>query len=142
MNSSTRAISGACLAPWLAALRAAALYLRSTGTRRARVLLVLSVASLPAVADQYHSEVRELDTAPPEAQQQDAKKLLESTTDPYARALLLRDLAGQAVDKKDYDTAAGYLEQALGQNALSGPAPSRCARTSRNCASRAASRPT
>ncbi len=75
-----------------------------------------------AYADQYHSEVRELDTTPPEAQQQDAKKLLESTTDPYARALLLRDLAGQAVDKKDYDTAAGYLEQALGQNALSGPA--------------------
>jgi tetratricopeptide (TPR) repeat protein len=72
-----------------------------------------------AYAEQYRSEVRELETTPPAPQQQDPKKLLESTTDPYAKALMLRDLAALSVEKKDYATAARYLKEAIGQNSLS-----------------------
>lgn len=87
---------------------------------RACALLALLVMALPATAQQYRSEVKELDTPPPEKAQQDPRKLLQGTTDPYAKALLLRDLAAQAVDKKDFAQASKYLEQALSQNALSG----------------------
>jgi predicted Zn-dependent protease len=72
-----------------------------------------------AHADQYKSEVRELESTPSPAQQQDAKKLLESAADPYEKALLLRELASKAVGNKDYETAAQYLDQAIRQNALS-----------------------
>ena len=78
--------------------------------------------SLPAHADQYKSEVRELETTPAPSQPQDPKKLLESTKDPYAKALMLRDLASKAVEEKNYEAAAKYLEQAIAQGALSGPA--------------------
>lgn len=71
-------------------------------------------------ADQYRSEVKELDQVPQQAPQKSAQQQLQTTTDPYARALLLRELAAQAVDKKDYAQAAKYLEQALSQKALSG----------------------
>lgn len=81
------------------------------------VLLLHAGAS---TADQYRSETRELETPPPAAAKQDAQKLLSQTTDPYAKALLLRDLAAAAAAKKDYKEAARLLEQALGQNALSG----------------------
>ena len=81
--------------------------------------LLLAVAAPSARADQYRSEVRELETTPAPVQQQDPKKLLESTTDPYAKALMLRDLASKAVQDKQYDEAARYLEQAIAQNALS-----------------------
>ncbi|MGH8462249.1 MAG: DUF1329 domain-containing protein [Stenotrophobium sp.] len=84
--------------------------------------LCLQIAPLPAPADQYHSEVREIETPPPQTQPQDEQKMLQTTTDPYARAMLLRDLAGRAVTRKDYAQAAKYLQQALAQNALSGPA--------------------
>lgn len=75
-----------------------------------------------AQADQYRSEVREI--APPVAQTQaqDPATLLKSTIDPYARALLLRDLAASAVEKKDYKEAQRLLQEALKLNALSGPA--------------------
>ena len=72
-----------------------------------------------ALAEQYKSEVRELESTPAPGKQQDPKKLLQQTTDPYAKALLLRDLAAQAVNGKNYEQAAEYLEQALLQNALS-----------------------
>jgi tetratricopeptide (TPR) repeat protein len=72
-----------------------------------------------AYAEQYKSEVRELESTPAPTKKQDPKKLLQQTTDPYAKALLLRDLAAQAVSGKDYEQAAEYLEQALSQNALS-----------------------
>ncbi|MBI3171417.1 MAG: tetratricopeptide repeat protein, partial [Hydrocarboniphaga effusa] len=75
-----------------------------------------------ADADQYRSETRELESTPAPAKEVDIQQLLKTTTDPYARALLLRDLAAQAVNKKDYAAAAGYLEQAIGQNGLSAPA--------------------
>jgi len=86
--------------------------------------LLLACACLPAAfvvqADQYRSEVKELDQVPAEKAPVSAQKQLQTTTDPYAKALLLRELAAQAVDKKDYAQAAKYLEQALSQKALSG----------------------
>ncbi|TXH05177.1 MAG: DUF1329 domain-containing protein [Nevskiaceae bacterium] len=84
--------------------------------------LMAALACVAARADQYHSEVRELDTTPQPTPQQDPQKLLQTVTDPYAKSMLLRDLAAQAVAKKDYAGAARYLEQALKQNGLSGPA--------------------
>lgn len=84
-------------------------------------LLLLAQAGTAAHAEQYRSEVRELPpgsaAAPVEAQ-----ALLAQTTDPYAKALLLRDLAAQAVQKKDYPRAAQLLEQAIALKSLSGPA--------------------
>lgn len=73
-------------------------------------------------AQQYRSEVREV--APPAEQQKavDPATLLKSTTDPYARALLLRDLASSAVERKDYKEAQRLLQEALKLGALSGPA--------------------
>ncbi len=72
-------------------------------------------------ADQYHSEVR---VAPPQARAQplDAQKQLQTTSDPYAKAMLLRDMAVSAAQRKDYGAAAGYLQQALALHALSEPA--------------------
>lgn len=87
-------------------------------------LLLLVLLAMPAWADQYRSEQRVVDTpqASAQGQQQDPQKLLQTTTDPYAKALLLRDLAGRAAQQNDYAKAAGYLEQALAQNVLSAPA--------------------
>lgn len=73
-----------------------------------------------AQADQYHSETRELSSTPSKQVQQNSQELLKNTTDPYAKSLLLRDLAAAAVAKKDYAQAAKYLEQALSQNGMSG----------------------
>ena len=87
------------------------------------IVLALSLGVLVSptvIAQQYRSEVKELDTPPAQQPQQDAAKLLQGTTDPYARSLLLRDLAAQAAQKGDTARAAKYLEQALSQNALSG----------------------
>ncbi len=75
-----------------------------------------------AFADQYRSQVKEIDTPPAEQPDVDMEKLLKQTIDPYAKALVLRDLATQAADKKDYVKAAKYLEQAVGTGGLSGPA--------------------
>ncbi len=72
-----------------------------------------------AHAEQYKSEVRELETPPAAAQKQDPLKLLQATQDPYEKALLLRELAGTAAMAQDYEAAAQYLEQAIRQNALS-----------------------
>ncbi|HSW14524.1 MAG TPA: DUF1329 domain-containing protein [Solimonas sp.] len=89
-----------------------------------RTYRLLAIACLFAAhlaqADQYRSQVKELDQVPVEKAPVSAQKQLQTTTDPYAKALLLRDLAGQAVAKKDYAAAAKYLEQALSQKALSG----------------------
>lgn len=91
------------------------------GHRRAGILgLLLLAVSCTASAEQYRSEVRELDSAPQQSLPQDPQKQLQITTDPYAKALLLRDLAAKAVQKKDYAQASKYLEQAIAQNALSG----------------------
>ena len=86
--------------------------------------LITSLAALqPAYADQYRSEVRELERPPPEqTEAADPAELLKTTTDPYARALLLREMAGQAARGENLDQAAKYLEQALAQNSLSGVA--------------------
>lgn len=74
-------------------------------------------------ADQYRSETRELPKPPPKQQKsQDTAALLKSVTDPYGKALLLRDLAAGAVERKDYKEAARLLEEVLAQNTLSGPA--------------------
>ena len=79
----------------------------------------LCAAASSAGADQYKSEVRELEATPAPSKPRDPKKLLEQARDPYSRALLLRDLAAQEVNNKNYERAAEYLEEALSQNALS-----------------------
>ena len=92
-------------------------------SRWLRGVVIVSLAGLaaPAWCEQYKSEVRQLPDAP-QAKPVDPQILLKQTTDPYARALLLRDMAGAAAQKKDYAQAAKLLEQALAQKALSGPA--------------------
>ncbi|MGB0956496.1 MAG: DUF1329 domain-containing protein [Panacagrimonas sp.] len=95
--------------------------------RLARNLVGTGVACLAIMcwssvqAQQYRSQVREVQT-PASAQKKDPATLLKSVTDPYAKALLLRELAAQAASQKDYKKAARLLEQALSQKALSGPA--------------------
>jgi tetratricopeptide (TPR) repeat protein len=83
------------------------------------LLATLVLAAPAARGEQYQSEVRELPGTPAPAQKLDPKKALKDATDPYARALLLRDLAAQAVGRKEYEQAAEYLEQALAEGALS-----------------------
>lgn len=75
-----------------------------------------------AHAEQYRSEVREITPPPEQTQAKDPKELLKTTTDPYAKAMLLRDLAATAASQKNYQEAAKLLQQALALNALSGPA--------------------
>ena len=74
-----------------------------------------------AYADQYHSQERVVPNQAPQPQQTPQQQL-QMTTDPYAKAMLLRELAAEAAQRKDYNGAAQYLEQALAQHALSGPA--------------------
>ena len=74
-----------------------------------------------ASAQQYRSEVRELPN-PPAEERQSAEALLKQTTDPYQRALLLRELAVKAAKAGNHQRAAELLSQALETNALSGPA--------------------
>jgi tetratricopeptide (TPR) repeat protein len=94
-----------------------------TWARRCIVaLLWLGLLQLnSARADQYHSQVR---MAPSQSRPQvlDAQKQLQSTNDPYAKAMLLREMAASAAQRKDYNAAAGYLQQALAMHALSDPA--------------------
>jgi Flp pilus assembly protein TadD len=85
-------------------------------------LLTLALVATSVRADQYRSEVREVAPPPEQVRPKDPKELLKSTTDPYARALLLRDMAGTAAEKKDYKEAARLLEEAIQLKALSGPA--------------------
>jgi len=85
-----------------------------------RALLILATALPTAtLAQQYRSEVRELPT-PPAEQTASPETLLKTTTDPYQRALLLRDLAAQAAREGNNQKALEYLNQALATNALSG----------------------
>lgn len=91
--------------------------------RRAAAVLSLILLSGIAGADQYRSRVRELPNgAATTSTVSDPQQLLQQTTDPYARAMLLRELAGRAANAKDYATAAKWLREAVGLNALAGPA--------------------
>src|SRR3546814_17811708 len=90
--------------------------------REALLALLLTTMLPVAFADQYRSEQRIVETPQQANKPEDPQQLLRTTTDPYGKALLLRDLAAQAVQKHDYVKARKYLEQALAQNALSGPA--------------------
>jgi len=100
---------------------------RCEPTRTARKVLLFffcfSLLTPHAFADQYRSQVKELDAPPPtQTQPADEATLLKSVTDNYAKALLLRDLAARSAGSKDYAAAAKYLEQAIELNSLSGPA--------------------
>ncbi len=86
------------------------------------VALLAGLLAAPLAADQYKSEARIPDGSGGKPATQDLATQLGNTTDPYARALLLRELAGQAANRKDLDAAARYLEQAIATGALSGPA--------------------
>lgn len=95
--------------------------------RRLKVAALSTLALLmlpwsPGSADQYQSEVREIDIPKTPQKAVDPQTLLKSTTDPYGRAMLLQELAGQAIEKKDYPRAQQLLQQALELNVLSGPA--------------------
>ncbi|GAC1629814.1 MAG: hypothetical protein NVS9B10_21550 [Nevskia sp.] len=87
----------------------------------ALAMLILPALSIVAQADQYRSEARI-----PQGEQaqspQDLQQQAKSATDPYAKALLLRELAAQAIRRKDYGSAAKYLDDALATGGLSGPA--------------------
>ncbi|MEC9362760.1 MAG: DUF1329 domain-containing protein [Pseudomonadota bacterium] len=93
-------------------------------SRRLRLLrqvsALLLLVPMAVQAQQYRSETRELESVPPAVEQKSAQELLRTTRDPYAKSLLLRDLAAQAAQSGDAGAAARYLEQALAQNALSG----------------------
>ena len=94
-------------------------------SRRLVPALVAALVALAPVAQaqQYRSEVRELDNPPPkDGQPVDLREQLKQAVDPYAKAMILRELAGQAASQKDYKQAAALLDQALKTNGLSGPA--------------------
>ena len=86
------------------------------------LLIVWSAFPISARAQQYRSEVREV--APPRTQSApvDLNALLKSATDPYQKAMILRELAAGAAQRKNYSEARRLLEQAIKLNALSGPA--------------------
>ena len=84
--------------------------------------LALYGASGAGYAQQYRSEVREVAPPPAQTGSKDPAALLGSTTDPYARAMLLRDLAATAAANKDYKEAQRLLQEAIRTGALSGPA--------------------
>ncbi|WP_428384989.1 DUF1329 domain-containing protein [Nevskia ramosa] len=89
--------------------------------RRLRSTLIagLLLVGTAADADQYRSQAR---VPEGEGASKDLDTQLKSTNDPYAKALLLRELAGQAAGRKDYEQAAKYLDEAIATGALSGPA--------------------
>ena len=85
------------------------------------LMLALCWMAVPALAQQYESEVRELETVPDQNQvpQSDAERIKAVESDPYALALTLRELAAKAVREERADLAAKYLQRAIDQNALS-----------------------
>jgi tetratricopeptide (TPR) repeat protein len=86
----------------------------------AAALAAMLVASA-VHADQYRSETRELPKPPAKQEKSvDPVDLLKSVNEPYAKALLLRDLAAAAAGRKDYAEAAKYLEQVMALNKSSG----------------------
>lgn len=76
----------------------------------------------PTFGQQYRSEVREVAPPPTQSAPVDLNALLKSATDPYQKAMILRELASAAAQRKDYPAARKLLEQAIELNALSGPA--------------------
>ncbi len=86
------------------------------------LLIWLVLVTSTANAQQYRSETRVIATPGVQQPPADLKAQLLASTDPYAKAMILRELAGAAADLKNYPEAKKYLEQALGLNALSGPA--------------------
>ncbi len=82
------------------------------------------LAALPLKAQQYRSETRELDGIPQQeaASQKSLEAQLQSAQDPYTRAMIYRELAYEAANRKDYKKAQKYVEDALKAGGLSGPA--------------------
>lgn len=93
----------------------------SCGLRLALLCCLLSLG-VPgsALADQYRSH-QSVGSAAPKSDKS-AKELLKTTQDPYAKAMLMRSLAAEAAQNKDFAAAADWLQKALDQNALSAPA--------------------
>ena len=88
------------------------------------------LAASTAVADTpipYSSDVRYLDESEvaPAPEKVDAKQLLKqmrADKNPYGEALVLQNLASQAVKKQNYGEALDYLEQCVASGGLAGPA--------------------
>lgn len=83
------------------------------------IALTSCLVAMPALAQQYRSEVRVLDDVPEERAPADPEKLLQQAGSAYERAMLLREMAGRAANNKQYDKAADYLGRAIEQKALS-----------------------
>ena len=90
--------------------------------RRGLWTAMLCLSAMGASAQQYESEVRELESVPQQDQapKSDAARIAAVESDPYALALTLRELAAKAVREDRADLAAKYLQRAIDQNALSG----------------------
>ena len=86
------------------------------------VAIVALPLALPlAHAQQYESEVRELERAPAnELPKTEQERLAAVADNPYALALTLRELAGKAAEEEDYGRAIQYLKRAIDSNGLSG----------------------
>lgn len=110
--------------PPVGAASAAMLYPRLTTLKRLAqvVLLCFSALATPLAAQQYESESRVLSRGDEAAQEEpfDAQEALrEAKGNPYAQAIILRDLAAQAQSLGNSGAAAKYLKQALDTKALS-----------------------
>lgn len=89
--------------------------------------LLLASAAMADSPIPYSSDVRYLDAneVAPEPEKVDAKQLLKqmrADKNPYGEALVLQNLASQAVKKQNYGEALNYLEQCVASGGLAGPA--------------------
>lgn len=89
--------------------------------------LLLNAAVMADSPIPYSSDVRYLDESEvaPAPEKVDAKQLLKqmrADKNPYGEALVLQNLASQAVKKQNYGEALDYLEQCVASGGLAGPA--------------------
>ena len=89
---------------------------------RRLVLFACLATAVPALAQQYESESRVISGGEAQsAQTYDAETALKQAKgNPYAEAMILRDLAAKAQSEGNDKAAAQFLKQALSKKALSG----------------------
>lgn len=98
---------------------------RRNNVRRRVALLALSTAlcgPMPAPAQQYRSEAQGISKSELERAERgfDAEGALQTTTDPYARSMLLAQIAAEAAAAGEPEQAYARLQEALKLDALSG----------------------
>lgn len=83
-------------------------------------MLATGSFSTPGIAQQYRSEARIVpDTEANSVKSFDAEEALQQVTDPYARSMLLSQIAAQAQAEGQSEQALSYLQKAIKLNALS-----------------------